>query len=229
MDGSVGSVSSEGSVCFLAGPVDASVRAPSGGVTQRFDGEICGFGTTSGVRIVIGRWRRSPFGSFGDAMVEHPGGHRTLIAPSHDVAQLVGGVYAFDDTVVVDVLTERSPGRLRFTGGPLAADVSIGARAALGWALRSVPRPLATSQTWARVIDPIARVTMRGVRTIGRTAGGRETYGATDRHHVTAVEATWDGSDLGELADVDPPVRFGFSSVPTRPSIVVVTTSIRPP
>ena len=41
-------------------------------------------------------------------MVEHPDGRRTLIAPSVDVAQLVGGLYAFDDTVVGDVSTERS-------------------------------------------------------------------------------------------------------------------------
>jgi hypothetical protein len=69
---------------------------------------------------------------------------------------------------------------------------------------------------------------MRGVRTSGRTAAARETYGATDRRRVTAVRATWGGQDLGTLADIDPPVRFGFSSTPIRPSIVAVTTTVRP-
>jgi hypothetical protein len=42
------------------------------------------------------------------------------------------------------------------------------------------------------------------------------------------VEASWAGTDLGDLADVDPPVRFGFSSTPRRPSIVAVTTTVQP-
>jgi hypothetical protein len=195
---------------------------------QRFDGEICGFGTASGVRVVIGRWTSSPYGPFADAMVEHPDGARVLIAPTVELADFVGGVYSFDDTVVGDVSTERSPGRLHVRGGPLTADITIGARDALGWALRCVPRSLARSVTWARVVDPVARLTMPGVRTSGRTATARETYGATDRRRVTAVRATWADNDLGPLADIDPPVRFGFSSTPVRPSIVTVTTTIRP-
>ena len=194
----------------------------------RFLGEICGFGTTSGVRVVVGRWPSSPFGSFADAMVEHADGRRVLVAPSAGVVDLVGAVYEFDDIVTVDVVAERTAGSLRITAGPLDAEVTIGDRDALGWVLRSVPRPLATSPTWATLIDPIARVTMRGVRTRGRTAGGREYYAATDRHRVVAVRASWDGADLGGLADVDPPVRFGFSSAPRRPSIVAVCTTVRP-
>lgn len=197
-------------------------------VRQRFDGEICGFGTASGVRVVIGRWVESPYGSFADAMVEHADGRRLLVAPQDEIAELVGGVYDFDELVISEVTTVRSPGRLEFVGGPLTADVTLGRRDALGWALRAVPRPVARSVTWARLVDPVARLTMRGVRTSGRTATARETYGATDRHRVTAVRATWDGDDLGLLADVDPPVQFGFSSTPIRPSIVAVTTIIRP-
>ena len=194
----------------------------------RFDGEICGFGTASGVRIVVGWWPVSPFGSFADAMVEHPDGRRLLIAPSQAIAELVGGVYGFDDIVVGDVVAWRTSGCLHIAGGPLRADVSIGGRDPLGWVLRLVPRRVATSVTWARLVDPVARLTLRGVRTAGRTAGGRETYGATDRHRVVGVEATWEGRVLGPLADVDPPVRFGFSSTPKRPSIVAVRTTIRP-
>jgi hypothetical protein len=203
-----------------------TVAVPS--ADQRFVGEICGFGTASGCRVVIGRWPESPFGSFADAMVEQADGHRLLIAPSDEIGDFVGGVYGFDDTVVATVSTERAVDALRFVGGPLVADVTIGGRDPLGWALRGVPRAVAASPRWAAVVDPIARMTLRGVRTSGRTAGGREFYGATDRHHVDAVRATWDGADLGSLADVDPPVRFGFSSTPRRPSIVAVTTTVRP-
>jgi hypothetical protein len=68
---------------------------------------------------------------------------------------------------------------------------------------------------------------MPGVRTRGTTAGGQEFYAATDRHRLTTVTASWDGVDLGAVAPVDPPVRFGFSSTPRRASIVAVTTTVR--
>ena len=155
-------------------------------MVQRFAGEICGFGTTSGVRVVIGRWTSSPIGSFADAMVEHPGGDRVLIAPSVEVAELIGGLYAFDDTTISDVGAERLPGRLRFSGGPLIADVTIGDRDALGWALRCVPPALATSVLWARIIDPVARVTIARsahYRSHGRRPGDlrRDRSSAGDR------------------------------------------------
>lgn len=195
---------------------------------QSFDGEICGFGTTSGVRVVIGRWTDTPFGPFADAMVEHPDGRRRLIAPTAEIGAFIAGVYGFDEVLLDDVVASRSAGGLRFAAGPLAADVDLGGRDALGRLLRLVPRRVATSVTWARLVDPIARLTMDGVRTSGRTEHALETYGATDRHRVVAVHATWEGRALGALADVTPPVRFGFSSTPRRPSIVAVHTTVRP-
>jgi hypothetical protein len=194
---------------------------------ERFVGEIAGVGTSSGTRIVIGRWPRSPFGPVADAMVERADGRRVLLAPSADLAAYITSVYEFDEVVVGPVTTSRADGRLSFAGGPLEVELTIGARDALGWALRAVPAPLATSPAWATIVDPVARTVLRGVRTRGTTAGGDEFYGATDRHRVTAVTATWDGVDLGSLAPVEPPVRFGFSSAPRRPSIVALTTTVR--
>jgi hypothetical protein len=65
------------------------------------------------------------------------------------------------------------------------------------------------------------------VRTRG-TAGGdrREWYGATDTHRVTELRGSFDGLDLGRLAAVDPPCRFGFSSTPRRPSVTTVVTTV---
>ena len=62
--------------------------------------------------------------------------------------------------------------------------------------------------------DPVARLLMDGVRTRGTAGNGRrEWYGATDAHAVTSrLAGAFDGTDLGALADVDPPCRFGFSS-----------------
>jgi hypothetical protein len=44
--------------------------------------------------------------------------------------------------------------------------------------------------------------------------------------HIRSANARFDGVDLGELRPVDPPVGFGFSSVPVRPSMVRVLTQL---
>jgi hypothetical protein len=36
----------------------------------------------------------------------------------------------------------------------------------------------------------------------------------------------WEGHDAGTLADIKPPVAFGFSSVPPRPSVARVRTTV---
>lgn len=194
---------------------------------QRYRGEIAGFGTSSGHRIVIGRWEDSPFGSFADVMVESPSGRRTLLAPSDEVAELVSTTYTFDETCVVAVRAERSADGLDCEAGPLRVRVRFGPRTALGRILRVVPRAVAESRAWCTVADPVARVVLRGVRTRGSAGNDRtEFYGATDQRAVVSVDASWDGDDLGSLADVWPPVRFGFSSTPRRPSVVSTTTTI---
>jgi hypothetical protein len=191
-----------------------------------FAGEICGVGSTLGVRIVIGRWTVSPFGPVADAMVEDPAGRRVLIAQDEPLAAYITSIYSFDDVIVGPVDCERSPDRLRFRGGPLHLDVTLGRRDALGWALHVVPHRVATNDTWVTFTDVIARRLLRGVRTRGATPGGTELYAATDRREVRAINGTWNTDDLGELRDVAPPVRFGFSSTPRRPSIVEVTTTV---
>jgi len=198
----------------------------SGG-REQFRGEICGFGTTTGHRIVVGRWPQSPFGSFADVMHESPDGLRTLYAPTDAIAQFVQETYTFDVAKVTAVTAERSSAGLHVAAGPLAADVVIGARTVTGWLLGLVPGRIAVAPWWCAAIDPVARVVLRGVRTKGTAGNGRrEWYGATDEVRVRAVKVTADGLDLGGLADVWPPVRFGFSSTPRKPSVVAVTTTV---
>jgi len=111
--------------------------------------------------------------------------------------------------------------------GHLTAYLHLGPRMPLGWVLRAVPRRLAAAPAWAAVIDPVARMVMRGVRTRGTALEGRrEWYGATDLHSLTSLGGAWRGVPLGRLADVDPPCRFGFSSTPTRPSVTTVVTTV---
>ena len=201
---------------------------------ERFEGQIAGLGSTSGVRVVVGHWARSPFGAFTDAMVERADGHRILLAPNERVRQLVCGTYVFDEARVEPVtLTERRGGgdgtavEWEFVSPSLRLTVGIGGRMPLGRLLRLVPRPLATSPQWATLVDPVARIALRGVRTRGTAGHGRrEFYGATDLRAVVRVSGELDGIPLGELAPVDPPCRFGFSSTPREPSVTTVVTTI---
>lgn len=201
-----------------------SRRAPS----DRFEGRIAGVGTASGTRIVVGMWQRSPLGRFTDVMVEDPAGHRLLLAPSAEVADYVSATYSFDEVRVVDVETRRVEGGLAVRAGDLSVRLVVGRISPLGMLLRVVPARVATAPAWLRIIDPIARVLVPGARTAGSAGGGRrEYYGVTLVRDVVAIEASDGGRDLGRLAPLSPPVRFGFGSAPARPSLVDVVTTIR--
>ncbi len=197
---------------------------------SRFRGHIAGLGSASGVRVVVGHWPDTPLGPFSDAMVETAAGHRVLLAPSPEVRDFIAATYTFDEvrlepvevTVVGPVWSVRS--------ASLVVDFTRGRRTPLGVALRCVPGPLATSPAWCTVTDPVARLVMDGVRTRGTAGNGRrEWYGATDAHRVVDLAGTFDGTDLGALADVDPPCRFGFSSTPRRPTLTRVVTTVGEP
>jgi len=197
--------------------------------TWRFDGHIAGVGTAQGTRLVVGRWRTSPWGAFSDVMVEQPDGTRLLLAPDQHVADEVAATYVFDAVHVVPVVVgvDRSTRTWRVLAGPLEATLRIGTRTAVGRALRVVPGALATRPATAAALDPVARVVVPGVRTVGSASGGRtEWYAAQDQHAVTAVEARWGDDDLGGLRDVAPPTRFGFSSTPRRPTVTRITTTV---
>jgi len=194
---------------------------------QRFHGQIAGVGSTSGVRVVIGSWRRTPLGSFGDAMVETAEGHRVLLAPSAEVAAFIEATYVFDEVRIEPISVATQAGRWRVASPSLALDLTVGGRMPLGRVLRLVPGRVATSPAWAALVDPVARITLRGVRTRGTALAGRqEYYGATDLHAVTSVAGSFDGVPLGALARVDPPCRFGFSSTPRRPAVTAVVTTV---
>ena len=98
----------------------------------RFRGQIAGVGTTSGTRVVVGRWDHGPLGSFADAMVERPDGHRLLLAPSPDVSRFVAATYEFDEIRVERFEVLVGPHEWRVRGDSLDLDLRIGGPTALG-------------------------------------------------------------------------------------------------
>lgn len=196
--------------------------------TQLFDGRIAGLGTTSGTRIVLGLWRRTPLGPFADAMIERPDGERILIAPAREIADLIGGLYRFD-RVLVEPLRARGEGRTLLVRSPaLQLDVEVGRVSPLGVLLRSVPRPVARSWRFAAAVHPLARLIVRGAGTAGSAGGdAREYYGVSDARRIVGAAGALEGEALGALAPLDPPVRFGFAQTPSAPTLVDVVTTVR--
>jgi hypothetical protein len=195
---------------------------------QRFEGQIAGLGSTSGVRVVVGWWRHSPLGEFADVMVEDAGGHRVLLAPDGRVAELLEQTYDFDEVVTgpVQVFSRGRTTRVHSRG--LDLGFTVGRRTVLGGLLQFVPRRLATSARWLTLIDPVARMILTGVRTKGSArSGSTEFYGAYGLRRIDSLFGTWRGRDLGTLARVEPPVHFGFGSTPRQPMVTDLVTIIR--
>lgn len=192
-----------------------------------FDGHIAGIGAASGFRAVVGIWHSSPLGAFADVMVQEATGRRLLLAPSAAVAEFVAATYQFDEVRIVDVDAGLDGGRLTVAAGPLAIEAAIGTRTATGVGLRAVPRRLAVHPAWLTAINPLAALFSPGARTAGTAGNGRrEFYGVTDLHRITDARVRWDGEDQGTLVPIRPAVTFGFSSVPARPAVATVRTTI---
>jgi hypothetical protein len=195
-----------------------------------FTGHITGLGTTSGVRMVIGSWLESPFGRFADVMLETADGTRILLAPSEEVADFVSTTYSFDRIEIGTVTAEHTAEGFTVTAPGLDVAGRLGGPAPFDWLLRLVPPRVATAPLWLRAIDPVAARMVKGVRTAGSAGHGRrEYYGVRRTRRIATIEGSFGGVDLGGLAPLDPPVRFGFSSAPTTPQMVNVTTTIDVP
>ena len=195
-----------------------------------FSGHIAGFGTAAGIRMVVGVWQSSPFGAFTDVMVQTADDQRLLLAPTAEVAEFVSATYSFDDIRVGTVTADLSADQLTVSTADLEVTAVLGGPAPFDRLLRLVPAPLAGAPWWLRVINPIAGLLVPGVHTAGSAGNGRrEYYGVRRTRRISALSGTFDGMALGGLADLHPPVAFGFSSAPTDPQLVSVTTTIDMP
>jgi hypothetical protein len=185
------------------------------------EGLIGAAGFASGDRVVVGHWARSPIGPTSDVMWAEPDGRRVLYAPDERVAAFVTAIYRFDEVVVGDLRVDAAAG-LRVG----VADRELHLRPGRAHRLPGRWRPPWVTR-W--VEGPAARIAM-GVRTYGVSPSGvREWYRADSWAPLTDATANVDGRDLGAMADVSPPCRFGFSEAPKRPSLTVVRPLLEDP
>ena len=192
-----------------------------------FTGHIAGAGTASGLRIVVGRWHASPFGSFTDVMLQTADDERVLLAPDETIAEFVSSTYHFDRVEFGESSAELRTDLLTVRAEQFAARMHIGGAAPVDALLRFVPGRLATSPRWLRAIDPIAARIVPGVHTYGTAGNDRvEYYGVRRSRRIVAIDGQYRGVSFGGLTPLRPPVNFGFSSAPASPQIVAVTTTI---
>lgn len=175
-------------------------------------GVVSSAGFESGDRFVCGNWLESPIGAFTDLMWSSSKGHRTLFVASEAALDFVSGIYAFDGVEVEPVAAHLAGHSLDVEVGPIELHLQG------GWPR---PIPFGRSSAFVRFVHgPVAFVAM-GVRTFGVSPMGvREWYRADVYRRVVAGAARVDGRDLGALAPLVPPVRFGFSEPPRRSSMV---------
>lgn len=177
--------------------------------------------------MVVGSWLQSPFGRFADVMVETSDGERVLLAPTARIAEFVSTTYTFDRTELGEVSTEVTGAGFSVSAPGLEVTGHLGGPASFDWLLRLVPPPLAAAPAFLRIIDPVAARLVPGVRTAGSAGNGRrEYYGVRGTRRIDTVDGVFRGTALGGLAPLEPPVRFGFSSAPSTPQLVSVTTTI---
>jgi hypothetical protein len=191
----------------------------------RFDGWICGFGTSSRHRFVVGVWVRSPFGAFADVMWEDPDGRRVLLAPTEPIRDFIAGTYRFDSTAITPVFFSRVDATWTVRAEPVSLSITPGKRDGIGRALGVVPSPLRRSRFFAGITDFPARRLLPGVRTKGTAPGGnRQWYSAQDHRPLEHGAAWLNAESLGVARAIDPQVTFGFSGAPRRPAWVRVVT-----
>lgn len=186
---------------------------PNGSRRFELRGVVSSVGFASGDRFVIGHWLSSPIGAFTDLMWASAGGVRHLRVPSPRTQAFVSGIYTFDTAELGPVTATVTESSVEVRAGDIEVELDAG---------RARPIPLSMVPGVTRFVqDPIARLTM-GVRTYGRSPHGvREWYRADSYRLVRHASARIAGVDLGPLAPrIDPPVRFGFSEPPRRPSMV---------
>ena len=158
-----------------------------------------------------------------DLMWATPAGERRLVASTDEVAAFVSAVYGFDRTDVSPLDCHVDDDRLDLSAPGLEVELHL--RAGPGWRI-PFRRPAWFTR---RVEAPVAR-RLLGVRVYGVSPSGvREWYRADVYRPVVEARASVGGRDLGGLRPLDPPVRFGFSEPPRRPSMVWVRPLLHDP
>ena len=80
-----------------------------------FEGRITSCGFSSGDRLVIGSWKKSPFGEFSDIMWAKSDGTKVLIAPNKEIGDYISSMYNFDTIKIEEINLEETHNTVSYT------------------------------------------------------------------------------------------------------------------
>ena len=183
-----------------------------------FQGRITSSGFQTGDRIVVGAWNSSPFGNFTDIMWAKPDGTRVLIAPTQEIADYVTAMYSFDE-VILEEIVSKEEGRC-LTVKCKSMDLQFSWKK--GFAI-----PFKRSLLFIATVELFFARLIFSTRTYGLTRNNRREWYAIDRvSNLSQASAKIGGNNVGNMAPMNPPCKFGFSEAPKKPASCEVRTHI---
>ena len=184
-------------------------------------GFISSIGFSDGNRFVIGHWKESPIGEFGDIMWGTPDGEKILIAGNDQVANFVSAIYDFDRILIENLHTSSDGKRTEAKTPNLHIEILGGM---VGGILPT--RPLGFTKF---IENPFANFLM-GVKTYGTSSTGvEEWYQAKKWRWVKDGSVELNGTNLQSRSQFTEPIRVGFSEPPRKSAIVEIHVSFKFP
>ena len=183
-----------------------------------FEGRITSSGFDTGDRIVVGSWKLSPFGEFSDIMWAKPDGQRVLIAPSKEIADYISAMYSFDKILIQEISTIENDRTLTLNCESMKLNFS--------WS-KGLRIPIKRSLLFIATVELFIARIFFSTKTHGITRNGRKEWYAIDRlSKLKSAQAQIADQDLGQMAPIEAPCKFGFSEAPKKPSSCEVRTHI---
>ena len=183
-----------------------------------FQGRITSSGFQTGDRIVVGAWNSSPFGNFTDIMWAKPDGTRVLIAPTQEIADYVTAMYSFDEVVLEEIVSKEEGRSLSVECKSMDLQFS--------WN-RGFVIPFKRSLLFIATVELFFARLFFSTRTYGLTRNNRREWYAIDRvSNLSHASARIEGNNVGDMATMNPPCKFGFSEAPKKPASCEVRTHI---
>ncbi|MDC0851570.1 hypothetical protein OAQ40_00745 [Euryarchaeota archaeon] len=185
-----------------------------------FEGRITSCGFSSGDRLVIGSWKKSPFGIFADIMWAKSDGTKVLIAPNKEIGNYISSMYNFDIIKIEEIKLEETQNMIKLE----TEDINC----YFEWN-KGIPFIIKKRPLWfVASIEYFFGWLMFRTKTHGKTKDGKEEWYVVDRlSKLTLAKAFIGDKNLGEFTDFYPKANFGFSDPPKMPSSVLVRSHIK--
>ena len=184
-----------------------------------FEGRITSCGFSSGDRLVIGSWKKSPFGEFSDIMWAKSDGTKVLIAPNKEIGDYISSMYNFDTIKIEEINLEETHNMMKLDAKEINCHFE--------WN-NGIPFIIKKRPLWfVASIEYLFGWLIFGTKTHGKTKDGKKEWYVVDRlSKLTKANVNIENKDLGNYTNFYPKANFGFSDPPKMPSSVLVRSHI---